>query len=53
LKEYLPTLQKRWQNQTDNLQVGDIMKLADKEFTRGDCPIGRVVKTYPGEDGQV
>jgi hypothetical protein len=55
LIEYLPTLQKRtrWQNQTDNLHVGDIMKLADEGFTREDCPIGRVVKTHPGEDGQV
>jgi hypothetical protein len=55
LKEYLPTLQKRkrWQNQPDNLQVGDIVQLVDKGFTRGDWPIGRVVETHPGEDGKV
>jgi hypothetical protein len=55
LKEYLPTLQKRtrWQNQTDNLQVGDIVQLIDEGFTRGDWPIGRVVETHPGEDRKV
>jgi hypothetical protein len=29
------------------------VKLADKGFTQGDWLIGRVVETYPGEDGKV
>jgi hypothetical protein len=37
----------------NNFKVGDILKLADKGFTRVDWLIGRVVKTYPGEDGKV
>ena len=54
-REYLHTLQARtkWQRQTPNLQVGDIIILrADKTFA---ChwPLARIIEVFPGSDGLV
>jgi len=54
-REYLPILQlrQRWHEPVKNLEVGDIVILADDKLPRNSWPLGRVVETYPGSDGLV
>jgi hypothetical protein len=53
LREYLPTLQKRgkWKEKSENLAVGDIVKICADGMRSGDWPIGRIVELHPVEDG--
>ena len=55
LHEYLPTLQLRqkWHKPVKNLEVGDVVILADDKLSRSSWPLGRVVETYPGSDGLI
>ncbi|XP_063533651.1 uncharacterized protein LOC134743949 [Cydia strobilella] len=55
VKEYLPTLTRRekWYQSSTPLAEGDIVVIADSQSPRNLWPRGRVVKTYPGRDGQV
>jgi hypothetical protein len=55
LTEYLPTLQQRskWNKETRNVQVGDIVILVDYNSDRNSWPLGRVIETYNGHDGLV
>lgn len=54
-KEYLPILQQRqkWLLPTRNLQIGDIILIADENSPRSLWPLGRVLQTFPGDDGLV
>nr|XP_055053759.1 uncharacterized protein LOC129438884 [Misgurnus anguillicaudatus] len=54
-KEYLATLQNRrkWQNESSNLQVGDVVLLKNIQAKRNDWPMGIVLETFPGKDGKV
>ena len=56
IKEYLPTLLKR-RKWTDNNQppvkVGDVVWVLKDLTPRGIWPLGRVVETFPGRDGEV
>ena len=54
-REFLPTLheRRRWQAREPNLRDGDIVIVADDAVPRGRWPVGRVVRTYPSEDGLV
>ena len=56
IKEYLPTLLKR-RKWTDNNQppvkVGDVVWVLKDLTPRGIWPLGRVVETSPGRDGEV
>ena len=54
-KEYVPTLLKRekWTADTRQLQVDDVVIVADKNVPRGRWPIARVTKVFPGSDGRV
>ena len=54
-REVLPTLQerRRWQEKESNLQEGDVVVVIDDAVPRGRWPVGRVVRTYPSEDGLV
>ena len=36
-----------------NLKVGDVVLLADKNFPRGQWPLGRVIEVFLSEDGLV
>ena len=36
-----------------NLEVGDLVLLADKSFPRGKWPLGQVVEVMPSRDGLV
>ena len=54
-REYLPTLTSRskWRQDTRNLQVGDLLLMADSNLTRGLWPLTRVIQVFPGRDGRV
>ena len=56
IKEYLPTLLKR-RKWTDNnqppLKLGDVVWVLKDLTPRGIWPLGRVVETSPGRDGEV
>ena len=54
-KEYVPTLIKRqkWTKDTRQLQVDDVVLIADNNAPRGRWPIARVTKVFPGSDGRV
>ena len=54
-REYIPTLleRKKWNMRRRNLEVGDLVLLADKSFPRGKWPLGRVVEVMPSRDGLV
>ena len=54
-REYLSTLQTRskWQHQSPNLQVGDIVILRHETTFSCHWPLARVTAVYPGQDGLV
>jgi membrane-associated protease RseP (regulator of RpoE activity) len=54
-KEYLQSLQSRvkWTVQQPNLKVGDIVLVLDERTVRGDWPLGRVLRTYPDDQGVI
>lgn len=53
--EYLPDLLRRPKNLSPAvpLQEGDIVVICDNQLPANTWPKGRVIKTYPGADGQV
>ena len=55
VREYLPCLQKRqkWFRVKRNLQEDDIVMLIDKNVSRGQWPLARVVETFPNKHGIV
>ena len=54
-RKILPTLheRRRWQATEPNLRDGDVVIVVDDTVPRGRWPVGRVVRTYPSEDGLV
>ena len=52
-KEYLQLLQVRqkWVQPKRDLTVGDVVVSEENEGSRYKWPLGRVVQTYPSEDG--
>ena len=55
LREYLPTLQERqkWHTPRRNLEINDLVLIADDNVQRGKWPLGRVTQVFPGRDGRV
>ena len=55
VREYLPVLQVRqkWTHRVANLQVGDLVLVANENVSRGHWPLGRINHTYPDQDGNV
>jgi len=55
LREWLPSLNSRrkWLRDRENLKEGDVVILMSSDTPRGKWPLGRIVKTHPGADGQV
>ncbi|KAJ8879676.1 hypothetical protein PR048_020284 [Dryococelus australis] len=51
--EYLSRLQNRpkWWIKKDNLHIGDMMILKDEQLPAQQWKIGRIVNTFPGDDG--
>ena len=54
-REYLTQLQERhkWGRPCENLQVGDIVLVADTNRPRNSWQMGRVIETYPDKQGLV
>ena len=54
-REYLQSIQVRscWRNPKEDVHKGDIVLLKDDSVCRADWKVGRVVETFPGEDGLV
>jgi hypothetical protein len=55
VKKYIPSLVKRskWHEKSIPMTVGDIVVIADGDGPRNNWPLGRIIQTYPGKDGQV
>ena len=54
-REYIPSLTRRskWRQEAINLQVGDLVLMAESNLSRGSWPLARVIRVFPGEDGRV
>lgn len=55
LKYYLPGLQARqkWQTDSANLQVGDVVMIVDNQLPRALWPVGKVSQVFPGPDTRI
>ncbi|XP_057380931.1 uncharacterized protein LOC130703486 [Daphnia carinata] len=55
MKEVLPSLTERekWYKEHPNLQVGDIVVIIDPATPRGTWPTGKIIQTFPSDDGVV
>lgn len=55
LHEYVPNLteRKKWRTPTPQIRPDDVVLVVDENLPRGQWRLGRVVKTFTGEDGQV
>ncbi len=55
VREYFPTLMRRskWRLKGRQLRNGDIVLLVDFTLPRGKWHLGRIVETFPGQDGVV
>ena len=55
IREHLPTLQKRskWVKSRRNVQIGDLVLIAEDNVLRNRWPMGRVMEVSCGEDGGV
>ncbi|KAK3739937.1 hypothetical protein QZH41_015978, partial [Actinostola sp. cb2023] len=55
LREYLPSLTERrkWTTEARNVAKGDLVLIVDENAARGRWPLGRVVRSLPGDDGRV
>jgi len=55
VREYLPTLSRRskWTKAGKPINVGDLVFIADGDLPRCQWPRGRIVKVFPGSDGNV
>ena len=54
-REVFPALvpRKKWHVDKRNVQVNDIVTVADSNAIRGKWAIGRILEVYPGSDGRV
>ena len=55
LKEYLPAVieRKKWNLPSHNLIVGDLVLVVDEKTQRGDWPLARVTRIFPGKDDTI
>ncbi|XP_068738732.1 uncharacterized protein [Montipora capricornis] len=55
LRKYLPGLitRKKWLQPTTNVKIGDLVLVSDYAVPRGNWPLGRIVKVFPGHDNVV
>ena len=53
MREWLPLLQQRhkWKDIKTDMEVGDVVLVADPGSKRGNWPLGRVTEVFPGRDG--
>lgn len=55
VKEYIPRLLNRtkWFEKIQNLKNDDIVVIVDSSLPRNSWPLGKVIASYPGKDGQI
>ena len=55
MAHFVPNLQPRgkWFKIRDNLKIGDIILVIDKDYPRSKWNMGLVIQVYPGDDGLV
>lgn len=56
LREYVPALTERrkWRTRSQHdVQIGDLVLVVEDNLPRGRWNLGRVVKTFPGDDGLI
>eukprot|EP00795_Rhopilema_esculentum_P017422 gene17422-9025_t len=55
MKEWLPSLspRRKWNKEQGDLKVNDVVLIISPDTPRGNWPLGRVVKVFPGSDGHV
>ena len=55
IKEYVPTLQRRqkWVREKGSLKVSDLVLIVDATSPRRRWLLGRILKTFPGDDQRV
>ena len=53
LREWIPSLNRRqkWLLPQNNVKEDDLVLVMSSSTPRGNWPIGRVIKVYPGKDG--
>ena len=44
---------KKWFREQENFQEGDVVIVMSPDTLRGQWPLGRITKVYPGQDGKV
>ena len=54
-QEYLASLRRhsKWHNPTRNLCIGDVVVIQESDLVQTKWPLGKVIKTYQGQDGLV
>ena len=54
-RDFLPSLQERakWTKEYPDLQVDDIVLMLEDTAPRNQWPCGKIVETFPSEDGRV
>ena len=55
IAEYLPLLaqRKKWNVNTQNFRVGDLVVIADKNLSHANWPLGRIIEMFPGSDNMI
>ena len=55
IREWLPSISRRlkWQQQQKNITVGELVLVMAADVPRGQWPLGKVLETYPGNDGNI
>ena len=43
----------KWNQERQDVKVGDIVLVVSPDTSRGNWPLGRVLEVYPGTDGRV
>lgn len=55
MRDYLPALQRRgkWNKDSENIKVNQVVLLIDPQLPRASWPVGKVTKVMTGSDGRV
>ena len=44
---------KKWNMNTQNFHVGDLVVIADKNLSHANWPLGRIIEIFPGSDNVI
>ena len=45
--------EKKMERDTQNFRVGDLVVIADKNLSRANWPLGRIIEMFPGSDNMI